>query len=1126
MTTWNPRANELFLSALALRSPGERHEFLDRECADDAALRAEVEALLAAGDQAGSFLESPAPAADLDRTIDLPPAAEGPGTVVGPYKLLEQIGEGGFGVVFMAEQTQPVRRKVALKVLKAGMDTRQVVARFEAERQALAIMDHPNIAKVFDGGATASGRPYFVMELVKGLPITEHCDRNHLTPRQRLELFVSVCQAVQHAHQKGIIHRDLKPSNVLVTVHDTTPVVKVIDFGVAKAMGQALTEKTLFTGFAQMIGTPLYMSPEQAGQSGLDVDTRSDIYSLGVLLYELLTGSTPFDKERFRRAAYDEIRRIIRDEEPPRPSKRLSKLGQSGEPTRTGAAAPPSSLASVSASRRTEPAKLTKLFRGEVDWIVMKALEKDRNRRYETANGFADDVRRHLDGEAVQAVPPSAGYRFRKFARRNKRAVLTATALALAVLLAVVGLATSTLLIARQQRETTNALQAETRAKDDLVQILYYQWVGSAAHERAKNRHAHAEELLEQCPPHLRGWEWHYLKRWPFTGVLKLPHDDIINRVAWSADGRLLASGSLKGWVKVWDARTGILLHHLQAQKKYVRCLAFSPDSRILATGGEDDRVKLWDMGTGRFLRDFATGPGTTMLLALEFSPDGSLLAAADHDRNVRFWDVASGSEVRLPDDLLVTGGLAFTLDGRQIITVSTKGVVKVWDVATRRSVAMFPAATRAVGYRVAFSRDRRLLAIGCEDGTITVVKTEPLEEVRTLEAHTGEISGLAFGAGDERLASAGNDLIVKFWDLRTGQEALTLDIIDRRANSLAFSPDGHRLAVGSADGNVQILDGTPLAGPGDAGQVRTLEGHDHTVVGLAYSPDGRWIVSASRDGSAKVWDAHTDREVLTFSGHRAALTGVVWQPGGRWVVSASWDGTARVWDPATCAEVLPALDAGAGPVYGLAFNQHGSALATAHHDGSVRVWDAATGRQLVCIAPAHDHPVLAVTFSPDGKRLASAGGGDNSIKLWDWQADPKKPVRTLTAPQSIIRNLVFSPDPDDRRLVAIVSTPAKFWTWDMRATTGEGTPQLLPNTWRVSQALFRPDGRLAVVSSGRVQFLEADGSDGPALVGCHAGEIGCAAFSPDGKYMVTGAGYKGHGEVRIWDATRWQKKP
>jgi hypothetical protein len=337
----------------------------------------------------------------------------------------------------MAEQTEPVRRKVALKILKPGMDTRQIVARFEAERQALAIMDHPNIAKVHDGGATPAGRPYFVMELVKGERITEFCDQNHLTPRERLELFIPVCQAVQHAHQKGIIHRDLKPSNVLVSRHDSTPTVKVIDFGVAKALGQELTDKTLFTGFAQMVGTPMYMSPEQAGQNGLDIDTRSDIYSLGVLLYELLTGTTPFDKERFRQAPYDEIRRIIRDEEPPKPSTRLSDSKDS--------------LPSISAQRHTEPAKLTRLVRGELDWIVMKALEKDRNRRYESASGFAADVQRYLNDEPVQAGPPSRWYRFRKFARRNKRGLGVASALALAILVVVGSVAASIGWVARER---------------------------------------------------------------------------------------------------------------------------------------------------------------------------------------------------------------------------------------------------------------------------------------------------------------------------------------------------------------------------------------------------------------------------------------------------------------------------------------------------------------------------------------------------------------------------------------------------------------------------------------------------------------------------------------------------
>jgi serine/threonine protein kinase/Tfp pilus assembly protein PilF len=491
---------DIFCDALELASPAERAGFLDRVCRDDPDLRRRVERLLDAHAEADSFLAARPAVATV--TCDEP--AEAAGTVIGPYQLVEQIGEGGFGVVFLAEQTQPVRRKVALKILKPGMDTRQVVARFEGERQALAIMDHSSIAKVLDGGATASGRPYFVMELVRGVPITQFCDQNHLTPRQRLELFVQVCQAVQHAHQKGLIHRDLKPSNVLVTEHDSTPVPKVIDFGVAKALGQEQTDKSLVTGFAQMVGTPLYMSPEQAGQSGLDIDTRSDIYSLGVLLYELLTGTTPFDKERFKKAGYGEIRRIICEEEPPRPS---TRLGASKD-----------TLASISAQRHTEPARLTKLVRGELDWVVMKALEKDRNRRYESASAFAADVQRHLHDEPVLACPPSRWYRFRKLARRNKAAVAVATVAALAGLLAVVGLAVSNALIRQEQIRTREqysraeqaqklAAEREEQLRQDLDHLRYAnalldrgRWY--ASQRRWDDAHAAYTKAIEIRPDH------------------------------------------------------------------------------------------------------------------------------------------------------------------------------------------------------------------------------------------------------------------------------------------------------------------------------------------------------------------------------------------------------------------------------------------------------------------------------------------------------------------------------------------------------------------------------------------------------------------------------------------------
>ena len=425
---------DLFIAMLNLDDTAERKAYLQDACGGDLAARQRVEALFKVYENAGSFLESP-PASPTSST-SAGSSTESSGTVIGPYKLLQQIGEGGMGTVYMAEQTQPVQRTVALKLIKAGMDSRQVLARFGAERQALALMDHPNIAKVFDAGTTDNGRPYFVMELVKGIPITRFCDERRLTTRERLELAIPVCQAVQHAHQKGIIHRDLKPSNVLIALYDGKPVPKVIDFGVAKATGPRLTDQTLYTEFGAVVGTLEYMSPEQAELNQLDIDTRSDIYSLGVLLYELLTGSTPLDRKRLRHGALLEMLRVIREEESPRPSMRLSTTEE---------------LPTIAACRNIEPRKLSGLVRGELDWIVMKALEKDRNRRYETANGLAADLRRYLDDEPVQAGPPSASYRLRKFVRRNRRALATTALVGVLLLVAVGAVAGSLVWMARDR---------------------------------------------------------------------------------------------------------------------------------------------------------------------------------------------------------------------------------------------------------------------------------------------------------------------------------------------------------------------------------------------------------------------------------------------------------------------------------------------------------------------------------------------------------------------------------------------------------------------------------------------------------------------------------------------------
>jgi serine/threonine protein kinase len=475
---------ELFTAALRRPDPAERAAYLARACGADLALRERVERLLRLHDGAGNFLERPAPdprgteVAPPAPTAGpegppvpggRPPAHEAPGTRVGPYKLLQQIGEGGMGTVWMAEQQEPVRRLVALKVIRAGMDDARVAARFEAERQALALMDHPNIARVLDAGTTAHGRLFFVMDLVKGTPVTDYCDQHRLTPRERLELFVQVCRAIQHAHQKGIIHRDVKPSNVLVAPYDGRPVVKVIDFGVAKATGQRLTERTLYTEFGAVVGTLEYMSPEQAELNNQDVDTRSDVYSLGVLLYELLTGTTPLTKERLRQAPFTELLRLIREEEPPRPSTRLSTSK--------------SSLPAISARRQTEPAQLPRLVRGELDWIVMKALEKDRGRRYETANSLARDVERYLRDESVEACPPSAGYRLRKLARRYRGPLLAAAAAA-ALLMVAAGV--SAWLAVRATAAERAAVAARNAEADERRQAEEQRDRAVAAEGRAK----------------------------------------------------------------------------------------------------------------------------------------------------------------------------------------------------------------------------------------------------------------------------------------------------------------------------------------------------------------------------------------------------------------------------------------------------------------------------------------------------------------------------------------------------------------------------------------------------------------------------------------------------------------
>ncbi len=520
MNTATQREEELFLAARALRG-GERAAYLERACEGDERLRRRIEELIAAEAEAEEFFqegrsivaETIAPlrvlAEEAERAANVGLGEEPIGSKIGRYKLLEKIGEGGCGVVYMAEQEEPVRRRVALKIIKLGMETKSVIARFEAERQALAMMDHPNIARVFDAGATDRGPPYFIMELVRGVPVTKYADQNRLDVRERLDLFVQVCHAIQHAHQKGIIHGDIKPSNIIVALHDGKPVPKVIDFGISKATEARLSDKFLLTAYAQLVGTPAYMSPEQAEMGGVDIDTRSDIYSLGVLLYELLTGRTPFDAKELVASGLDELRKTLREREPARPSARLSGLTAE-------------ELKQTAAARKTEPARLVALLRGDLDWIVTKALEKDRARRYETANGLAMDLQRHLDHEPVVARPPSWSYRLLKLVRRNRGVFIAGSAVAAAL---VAGTSTSTYLLLKEREARQRAVAAEQQQARLRREAEVRERITQAALLVNQERFAEADARLsavDRTQPTMEGaaafravGEWHAVEnRW------------------------------------------------------------------------------------------------------------------------------------------------------------------------------------------------------------------------------------------------------------------------------------------------------------------------------------------------------------------------------------------------------------------------------------------------------------------------------------------------------------------------------------------------------------------------------------------------------------------------------------
>jgi WD40 repeat protein/serine/threonine protein kinase len=1125
---------EVFCQALEYETPQEQADYLDQACQGRPDLRARVEALLRANDEASGFLREPA--ARQDATMD-EPIREQPGTVIGRYKLMEQIGEGGMGLVFVAEQQEPIHRKVALKVIKPGMDTRQVIARFEAERQALALLDHPNIAKVLDGGTTgaepdasasgpaslayasgSTGRPYFVMELVKGVPITEYCDQNQVPVRERLELFLDVCQAVQHAHQKGIIHRDIKPSNVLVMSHDGTPVVKVIDFGVAKAIGQQLTDKTIYTQFTQLIGTPLYMSPEQAGQSGLDVDTRSDIYSLGVLLYELLTGTTTFDKDRLKDASYDEIRRIIREEEPPKPSTRISTLGMAAT--------------TASANRKSDPKQLSRLFRGELDWIVMKALEKDRNRRYETANGFAMDVQRYLADEPVLAGPPGAGYRLRKFVKRHRGPVLAAAAVLLA-LVAGIGGTTSGLVEAWRQQDlkeqarkdaetneqTAKAEERKAKAEWDRAEkqllraewLLYASRISLAQQAWESNDGALAYHYLESCRRDFRGWEHDYLythfnrNQQTFRG-----HQGWIQCVAVSPDDKRIVSGDWDNTVKVWDAATGRETLSMIGHKDLINSVAVSLDGKRIVSGSADKTVKVWDAATGTVILTL-TGH-TNGIASVAVSADGKRIASGGYDKTVKVWDAATGQEIlTIKGHSEPVSSVAFSSDGKRILTGSFDKTARFWDAATGQGGPILKGHLEEIT-SVAFSaKDARVIS-GSKDKTVKLWDPATGQVVLNLQGHLDQVSSVAVSRDGTHIVSGGHDRTVKVWDAVTGREVLTLKGHTKLISSVALTSDGKHIVSGGQDRTVKVWETTTSQ------ETVTLKGHQFPVTSVAVSRDGRHIVSGGWDNTVKVWDSATGKEILSVMGQAFMVMGtcVAVSPDGKRIVSGRFDGTIKILDATTGREITTLSGHGLS-VSSVALSPDGKRIVSGSGDNTVKVWDMDAGKELLTVqgGTIHGIPYTGVAFSPDGKRVIS--GYDAQVKVWD--AATGQETQCFKGHQNLITGVAVSSD--GKRIVSS-SLDKTVRVWD--TATGQEILTLNGHTGPVmSVALLSKEPKRIVSGStdNTVKIWDAGSGQETLTLKGHSAVVSSVAVSHDGKRIITGSA---DGTLKVWDASMSQQ--